>query len=243
MSLTETDDRFDFRDDFADIREMTLAAFPQVETASAAERALILRDRVHWRVPVYATGGTDWSELSASYREAVVTSQVGHICGGLSILYMAALGSLGVPARKVSFYEVVEAAPDPVPGHASVDVFIDGRWIAHDPTYNFSLVFNGEPVSWMEAAKLVRTGRYVTVSLDGKEMRDRYKALGLRFPIGDPRNFLTSHLAFVNIGADTFPETWDGIIRYSNRKPFDSVRDSTSKFYRSLSAGIGNRAL
>src|SRR3546814_4787010 len=79
----------------------------------------------------------------------------GGSCGTLTIVYLALLKSFDIEARYVGMFKEAVNAPDPVISHASVEAFIEGRWIALDPTFNVSIWSGGERIGWEDARSLV----------------------------------------------------------------------------------------
>ncbi len=222
------------RDVFADIRHTNLLLKPELAELSPTQTAIVLRDLIHNTVPHTVPKVTNWRRLSRDYRKALMDPDYGHICGGLSILYIAALKAHGIKSRKVSLYTQVVNVKPPVWSHASVEVFLNGRWVAMDPTYNFTIKTDNRPIGWIEAARLARTGIKVRLESNKQKVLPRYKSYNLDRPLSDPANFLNQFLAFINIGTKTEPATWDGVVHYLNGEQFDSVAADTSRLYRRL---------
>lgn len=69
------------------------------------------------------------------------------ICGWLALIYIAALESQDIPARYVGIFSDTE---QPYHSHASVEVYINGRWIISDPTFNIMFRGNSGWLSWTD---------------------------------------------------------------------------------------------
>jgi Transglutaminase-like superfamily len=141
------------------VRSMSIEVEPRLKDEKNPSRiALLLRNAMHWRIPFLRDTKKlqtyNWMDIGETYRKSLFDSQYGHACGGRAIQYLAALRAFGIPARKVGFLTEVENARNPVDAHATVEVLIDGKWIAMDPHFNFSLADeNGELIGWVDAAK------------------------------------------------------------------------------------------
>lgn len=206
----------------ANIAHLNAILVPGIEALPDLEKALKLKNLLHTRVPVrMPRQKPSWKHIAREYRRAVFDQSTGHICGGLQFLYMAALEAHGIRSRRVSLFVKVDGATDPLWSHASVEAFIDGKWIAIDPTFNFTFRHDGRHVGWIETADLVDAGELVEVDTNGHSTLPRYESLNLSAPLGDDRNFLKLFLNFISIGPFMHPDTWDGYVRMKDGRVLD----------------------
>lgn len=207
--------------------------------------ALMLRNMLHHRVPTrnVTLDGYDFTDLDATFARSVLNPAYGHLCGGIAIQYVAALRAFGIPARKVGIYPEVESLHDNPTSHAAVDVKINGKWIAMDPTYNVSLKnSDGHHIGWFDAAELLQRGIRVTESNDGYQSKED---LTLETYLARAQIRLSDLLQYLNAspywdGTATrdelrWPERWDGTLRYKSGKIFDAVGSDSSGVYSLLS--------
>lgn len=212
----------DTSNDFANIKRMNGHLVPGIDSMSDFDKAVALRNMLHTRVPVAVPNkDRSWKRMYREYRRAIMDPAFGHICGGLQKLYMAALKAHGIRSRRVSMFVTVSDATDPLHSHATVDVFLDGRWIAMDPTYNFSLRHDGQQIGWLDAADLLESGHRVSVETEGHQILERYATLHLTEPLGGSKNFLTAFLNYITIGPYMRPATWDGYVRFKDGRTID----------------------
>jgi hypothetical protein len=121
------------------------------DVANRTELVIRLRDFVHHRV---RQGGNTpaWPRDDAYERflQAVVSRQEAVSCQGAAWLYRDLLNAFGIVAREVSLF-----SPTPGVNHAVVDVWLGGRWVAMDPTFNVSFTdMRGRRLSYQEMRRL-----------------------------------------------------------------------------------------
>src|SRR3546814_10607690 len=116
----------------------------------------------------------------------------------------------------------------PVISHASVEAFIEGRWIALDPTFNVSIWSGGERIGWEDARSLVLAGEPITFESDGRPLLPGRSV----YDYPDPLTETMRYMIFAPTPRDalrTLPADWDGRIGYANGKRFDQAgRDRKS---------------
>lgn len=141
------------------IRELVEITEPSIVGKSGLDLALSLATFVHHK-----------NELISENPRFIVVSRFenlflllndptyGHICGGLAITSMDLLRAYGFQVRLVQMLAVA------VDGHVAIEVLIDNRWIAIDPSFN--AVFKndqGELIGYKEIFKTWREqGKWVT---------------------------------------------------------------------------------
>ncbi len=132
------------------LKQLALARDPRLRSAkSDFDLAVLLRDHVH-REALVGSNSERWTSLDPYFRYvfAAVLRYERVICGGYSILYYDLLRAFGLPVRIVSLF-----AANGHNNHASNEVFLGGKWIVMDPTYNISLrTANGQYLGYGEAA-------------------------------------------------------------------------------------------
>ena len=94
----------------------------------------------------YRYYGTDRSDFRALNIYLDMTSRkVGHLCNGLANVFIGALEIFNIPYRRIRGQSIIPSHPHfktyitkygTIFTHSTVEVFIDGKWILADPTYN-----------------------------------------------------------------------------------------------------------
>ena len=78
----------------------------------------------------------------------------GAICGNLADLYLGVLHANGFPARLVG---LIKAPPLNVwDTHILVEVYVDGRWVLQDPTFNLYWTIDDKPASAWDIRKYLQ---------------------------------------------------------------------------------------
>ena len=110
-----------------------LVSLSQPVVGTELEKAKILRNYVNQNISI-GVNSQAWTHLSPKNRfmACFVYRTEPVICGGMAILYRDLLTEFGIQSRFV--YMWLEGLVD---SHVSVEVNINGKWIASDPTYNF----------------------------------------------------------------------------------------------------------
>jgi hypothetical protein len=218
--------------DFEDIRLLSERLEPRLKgETSALRKAQLLRNLIYSRVawsnqPGVRFTGFDWLDLADTFRKSLLDPTYGHMCGGRAIQYLVALRAFGLSARKAAIYpKVVELVNPAMPtSHASVEVLIDGRWVAQDPTFNISLIDNsGTAIGWLEAARLVKIGEKIRFGTDGFPTQANRALDDFTKRNGVSLNDLTVHVNTSPFWDGTksqngikFPLDWDGHLRFTN---------------------------
>ena len=100
------------------------------------EKAIVLRNHIYEIVRLESTKSYDFTKFTKAYKEAY-SGEVGHICGGIAILYITALEAFGIPARYVGLFY------DNGWTHAVSEFYYKGSWYASDATFNVMFYNNG----------------------------------------------------------------------------------------------------
>jgi len=233
-------------DPLADIRATAIMLTPQLATEkSKIEIAIQLRDQVH-RSGIFSDSGVpnlstaDLSDWGNAYRSSFVTRTRANSCNGLAILYMLSLRSFGITSRIVTLYAKNQVSLI-ASSHATVDVLIDGKWVAMDPTFNVSLRDEAsQHISWREAIERYRSGKVVQVADDGKPrietkfsyyfdrlMDSSFKSLA-KFAFLGP---------YPGGKAESLNPEWDGKIHYIDGRTWDAWASVDGSFYKNI-AGV-----
>jgi hypothetical protein len=208
------------------IRRIILHMNPDLVSKKKMDIAIAIRNMVYSNVPLKPPPALfSYVDLDRAVYLELLDSNYGDICGGLTIIYMAALKAFGIRSRYVGLFKEVVNVPDPVVSHATVEVQIDGKWVAEDPTFNFSIFSGGRRIGWEEARDLVLSGHPITFQSDG------YPLLPGRsvYEYPDPLTEALQFMIFSPIGGEgesladvkTVPDVWDGKILYSDGRVFD----------------------
>jgi hypothetical protein len=196
------------RIEIENVRRMILDRYPDIVGLPPLQKSLALRDILHGFLGNKSVG-LDFTDFDLLFDLAFNGQK--HICGGLSYLYTIALKSFGIESRFIGLYAETENASFPVESHASVEVLIDGKWIALDPTYAFSIFYESKRIGWREARGIM---------LSGGEVEYRHDGVEPKIPVTDfsrvVQNIITP--------GETLPREWDGVIRYANGRTEDVTR-------------------
>ena len=221
----------------AEIRTVAKLVTPALKTEkSALAVALLLRNQVHRAAPltddgVVGAGNEELDDWSRFYTASILERTRGNRCNGKAILYLLALRAFGIEARMVALYGSDKADKE-VPSHAVVDVRVDGRWIALDPTYDVSFRDQqGHYLGWEAVIGRLREGKVVVLDHDGMPTLSRPGQLAYE-----------DHADFALLGpwqggaARSLNPAWDGKIRYADGTVFDAWASIKSDPYMSIAA-------
>jgi hypothetical protein len=149
----------------ADLKQLLVLIDPTLATTTdPMTLAIRLRNDIHQEVPI-GSNSIKWQGAGAYGRFllTVVLQQEPVICGGWQILYTDMCQAFGLQARYVDLW-----ASDNFNNHASVEVQINGKWIAMDPTYNVSFIgTDGSHLSFAD----IQAGVPFTITRDGYTSR------------------------------------------------------------------------
>jgi hypothetical protein len=206
--------------DIKQIRKIILSEMgPDFVPADDLETALAIRDYIYRRISYGDTIGFSFDNFLVAFEQSAISALR---CQGIAIIYVIAMESLGIPAREVEMYTEAVNAPIPVKSHAVAEVYIDGQWIAIDPTYNTSLwADENTPIGWQEIRERCLRGDTVYVSDDG------YTATRMNIDEIPYCDYVDS-MVFAPKRLDDgyhegffLPDDWDGIIRYNDGSTLD----------------------
>jgi transglutaminase-like putative cysteine protease len=176
----------------------------------------------------------DWS---GAYKLSQLSRERANACNGKSILYMLALRAFGIRSRIVTLYATATAGI-PVWSHASVDVRVDGKWVALDPTFNVALkAGDGTHLSWTAAVQKLRKGEPVIPDQDGKVLLRGQTLEAYRDRYGGNLQLLAEYALlgpWENGEAESLNPGWDGKIRYIDGSEFDAWNSLNSSFYKRI---------
>lgn len=191
----------------------------------------------------------DFAAFGSSFSASLRDKRVGQICGGLTILYMAALEARGIPARYVGMFSSEDDARPPFETHASVEFFANGRWIASDPTFNVMYAYAGRFLSYAELWDILRAGKHYVVVSNGFPLKEGRRleqypisqdAL-LKFLVIDPADVYDRESdRLQSYPAVRRPRSWNGMIALSGSKVrvgHNSHPDNEHALYRFLESG------
>lgn len=217
----------------AAIRTTAELVTPALKTAqSPLGIALLLRNQIHRAglLPDEGVPGLDSEELadwSHAYDVSILERERGNRCNGKALLYMAALQAYGIDSRMVALY-AGKFIDQTVYSHAAVDVRIDGRWVALDPTYDLSYKNEqGQFMSWEEVVMALRAGKNVVADHDGMVTLTTPKPIDLaqrvKYVVFSP---------WSGGPALSLNPEWDGKITYPDGKVFDAWNNINNSLYQ-----------
>ena len=171
-----------------------------------------IRDWIYRTVPLKETAPDfPFRDFSRAFLLSVSNPDYGHICGGLALTLLQALWALDLPARYVGLFSATEGVID---SHATVDVLIDGQWVAVDPTFNITIRDeDGARLGWFDVASRAQSGLPIFFSDDGygtlhnRAIEDYYRPLReiAQFAVFGPHAKEGKLIA-----PSTLPSNWNG---------------------------------
>ncbi len=225
----------------ADIKSLTYLLSPELETATIPwQIALILRNQVHRNsvqetsIPMATT--VELMDSTTVYRRSLVTRERSNVCQGLAILYMLALKAHGIDSRQVQMFGSAIAWTT-VWSHSSVDVWLDGVWVAMDPYFNISMRDGaGRPLSWSQALALAKAREPVVPFSDGQAIKAQLSWSAVREQYGYRLEELGDRLI---LGPSPRSElevsgTWDGRIEYVGGQVYDARASANHIIFQRL---------
>lgn len=197
-----------------------------------------IRNHLYRSVPLRLTpAGFDFFDFDTAYNATLQSGDVGHYCGGITCLYLACLEAHGIPARYVGLFD---ACREPYESHASVEIWIDGRWIASDPTFNVMFRLDGAWLSYAELLAALAAEKPVEIVSNGFPIQPGRDISSYFVPLRNWK-YVVMHPAVVYSSGrkleyplTRIPADWDGVIEY--RTGPQSV-DNFTELYQFLSNG------
>jgi len=190
----------------------------EIESPDQFEIAIELRNKIYSAVPIKNSRllGADTFDPKQEFSDAIHDSEVGHLCGGMALIYMSALEALGIPARYVRLFASNGENPD---SHVTVEFLHDGKWHASDPTFNVMFKKDGQFLSYLELGKLIKSNESYDVVSNGFEFKKGRELENYYINYDDLFEYVIIHPSVVNTseGRKNFelillPESWDGTI-------------------------------
>lgn len=174
-----------------------------------------IRERIHRSVPLGKPGVVfDFDLPSSAWRASVVSGDIPHLCGGMSLLYLSALAATGIPARYVGLFERADGSGR---NHASVEAYVGGRWIASDPRFNTMYRVGGNWAGYADIRAALEAGISVEVVtsphgvLPGRHPDEHPISLAelVRFIHLHPSTVVETGCALMQVPEQLIPEGWD----------------------------------
>jgi hypothetical protein len=168
----------------SNLQAAVLEAVPEMRSAKTDwQRAIILRDHVYSGNKVALPKGKPPIPLTVENYKLIVSGRLPQLCTGMALTYIGLLQSFGIPARlvNVASREAVNLIKFPEPNskksidtHSIVEVFLDGRWIIQDPTFNIQWELDGKALNVLELREAFLSKKNpIPVSNDRKIFRGR----------------------------------------------------------------------
>lgn len=201
-------------------------------------KAINIRNNIYSKVPLQDTpSGFDFNDFAGAYTRSTSDPDVGHICGGLTLLYLSALESLGIPARYVGIFSTNQA---PYDSHASLEFFYNGKWYASDPSFNVMFKHKGEYLSYSEVFSLIQRGIEPDSVSNGFPLIKKRKLQNYYIPMKDLFKYMVIHPDRARDPKDEssvyFPSNWDGKILSQDGSSIDVT--SWGYPFNYLSSGV-----
>ena len=196
------------------------------EDESNFGKAINIRNEIYTQVPLKKTPkGFNFMDLDNSYLKSVRDKTVGHICGGLAMVYATALESQGIPARYVGIFSDDK---QPYDGHATIEFWYKGNWCASDPTFNVMFKYKGEYISYSQLYKVIKNGEEYEIVSNGFPVFPERVIENYYIKLGDLVKYMVIHPCEIWAGRKKykypmmlFPKNWDGAITFEGGKRRD----------------------
>lgn len=131
-----------------------IAGEPWVHSEKVEEQCL---GALQWTMNRVSTVGVNSTKNPLSLLNSVESGQ-GAVCSEMALLYCGVLSALGILSRKIYLYRNIF---DEYDLHATVEVFLNGKWVIMDPTFNVSFSDSqGQFLSAQEIKEYFLSGRH-----------------------------------------------------------------------------------
>ncbi len=204
--------------------------------------AILLRNHVYANVPLERTKKNfNFNNLYRSYNLSAHDPEYGHICGGLAMIYMTVCEAFGIPSRYVGLFDSVKA---PYNSHATVEIFIDGKWIASDPTFNVMHKDDDRYLNYAQMReKTMNKNQFKTVT-NGMPVFKNRLIENYPVPLEDYLKYVVCSQAATSAPGNKnmhhphirLPKKWDGVITLESGRRI--TMPGNSIFYRTICRGI-----
>lgn len=185
--------------------------------------ALALQDLIWSTVPVSDSAVQDWAEVDTWLNASLNEASKGHLCLGLTATFQSGLAAFGIPHRHVQMYDSVDPYRN---GHNTVEVWLDGQWVAIDPTYGVSFVdTRGRNLSYSEIRDSCLNNAIVFPRQEPRTNPLRkvtFKEYSESVPLCSLTRYLVIGPTHTGQGTTTIPSSWDGRLKYRDGSTFDT---------------------
>lgn len=212
------------RSELRKIKADMLSRFKHLGELRGRDLVRAIEEIANREITIGSSPGNLEDDLYGVYSDAVVKKSTSYSCQGVALIFRTMLSAFGIRNRAVLFYATVEQLPNEViNSHASVDVLLDGRWEAIDPTFDFHLVGgSGHRLDWLSAYNRLKEGLDVIVVPNDPSLKtDPLKRAGI-----DLKRDMT-FVAFIDRKVMFLPANWTGVYRIKGRL-YWNVADSYS---------------
>jgi hypothetical protein len=123
--------------DLKKIRNYMTKQIPKVTNASDFEKSRLLRG---WLRAHFFTGNNytpiDWTSRYDALIKTTTNPKYEIQCGDMTRVYRWVLAAFSIPSRKVGLYNTLDLRSLNNLSHSTIEIFVDGHWIASDVAYN-----------------------------------------------------------------------------------------------------------
>jgi len=232
------------RIDLIIIRQLVEKEDPNVKyIKSDLELAIYLRDYVYRNIIHKDTApGFDFSDFLRSYKLSFNNPEQGHICGGLAIEYQMLLEAFGIQSRYVGLFT---DSSYPYESHATVEVYISGKWIASDPNYNVMFKKDDLYLGYLEIRDILLKGGSYEVETNGMQIDPGRRIEENYVSMKELIKYMVIYLSYtIRDGVEkqydyiVLPKEWDGKVIGGDGKSFDMLNFNENNIQYILSNGI-----
>lgn len=222
--------------DLSAIRSFIINSTPGFHQLTDLEKAISVNEWIYRNVSLKNSRvDFPWHQPFMGFFNSITNQEYGHICGGMAWMLITGLESVGLPARYVGLFSGTDESIKNYANHASVEVWIDGKFMAIDPTFNVTFTDSkGKFVSWIEIAELNKKNEKFNI-LRGKTIFKGRDLLEYHVPIRQVLNFVAVQPLRVDgseFDAIFFPTDWTGIIKGKGDKGKSFDIHETLAFYK-----------
>lgn len=205
-------------DDSEAILEVLKTELPGIEDDDDLTKSIRVRNLIHHRnrIGVYTAPYGDLNQPLKNL-EMTLKGEWKHSCGGMSFTWQTAMFALGIKTRYIGLADGLYA----VRSHAEAELWLNGKWLAVDTTYNNMYVnAQGDFVSFLEMREMRDRGEPYFVEMNGQTPVDIWDPINSDVGMNTYLNLLAQFPAYDEPQVEKyFPSTWNGWVEVPGQGP------------------------
>lgn len=130
------------------LQNAAIAYEPRLVNATTDwQRAVLLRNLVYSHTTVGSGPSITWP-LTVAELDVVLNGDSPQLCGGMSEVYIGLLQAFGLHSHILNLLadSALYLSGTGLDTHVSVEVYLNGRWVVQDPTFNVHWQIYGQPL-------------------------------------------------------------------------------------------------